>query len=83
MGKVDRLCNRVVPFAALFWALGNVSDQHLTLHPGPTSLHRRTQSSMSLYFHSWFTIILNKDAPPPPPFSYLGVLFIYGYTCSH
>ena len=24
MGKVDHLCNRVEPFAALFWALGIV-----------------------------------------------------------
>ena len=23
MGKVDRLCNRVEPLAALFWAIGN------------------------------------------------------------
>ena len=41
MGKVNRLRNRVEPFAALFWALEIVL-------PGPASLHRRTQC-MSLF----------------------------------
>ena len=46
MGKVDRLPNKVEPFAVLFWT------------PDPArqpaaALHRRTQS-MSLYVHSLF-----------------------------
>ena len=56
MGKMDRLRNKVEPFAALFWALGIV----LSHHSDPASLHRRT-GSMSLYGHvacmvveSWF-----------------------------
>ena len=52
MDKVDRLCNRVEPFAVLFRALGIVCTcQHLTLPAGPASQHRRTQS-MSLFGHS-------------------------------
>ena len=58
MGKVDRLRNRVEPFAILFWTLGVVCTvlactcQHLTLPEGPESLHCRTQSQ-PLYGHSW------------------------------
>ena len=44
--SVDRLCNRVEPFAALFWTRGIVLTN--TLPAGPASLHRRTQS-MSRY----------------------------------
>ena len=63
MGKVDRLHNRVEPFAALFWALGNVrTNQHLNLPAGLASLHRRTQC-MSLYNQSWLNS--QQDALPP------------------
>ena len=67
MGKVDRLCNRVEPFAALFWALSIISTvqyllTHLTLPVGLASLHRRTQS-MPLY-----DSILNKDSLASPLF---------------
>ena len=71
MSKVDRLRNRVEPFAALFWALDIVLAN--TWPCPPASLHRRTQS-MSLHGHS-FSIIF-EDAWSPPPF-YLGMLFIY------
>ena len=47
MGKVDRLLNRVEPFAALFWAVGILTCQRLTQPAGPASLHR-----MSLYGHT-------------------------------
>ena len=72
---MDRLRNRVEPFAALFWALGNVQycSQHLTLFADPASLHCRIQS-MSLYGHSWFNYQRRRAGPPP---SYLGMLFIY------
>ena len=81
MGKVNRLCNRVEPFAALFWALGNVqysTCQHLTLPAGPASLHRSTQS-MSLYGLSLGQFSAKTRCPLP--FSYLGILFIY--ACNH
>ena len=75
MGKGDRLHNRVDLFAALFWALVIVHTcQHLTLPAGPASLHRCTQS-MSLFGYSWFNSQRRRIAPPP--FSYLGMLFIY------
>ena len=64
MGKVDRLRNRVEPFAALFLALGNVLDP----------ARRRTQI-MSLYGHCWFN---SQRRSAAPPLSYLGMLFIYG-----
>ena len=58
MGKVDRLQNTVFePFAALFWALGNVlatnTIKHMTLPAGLVIVGS----------------IRNDDAPPPPPFS--------------
>ena len=64
MGKVDRLRNRVEPFAALF---RHSTCQHMTLPAGPASLHRRTQS-MSLYVwigHSWFNSQLRRVVPTP------------------
>ena len=70
MGKVDRLHNIVEPFAALFWAL----DIVLTLPAGLASLHHCTQS-LFLYSHSWFNS-QRSCVGLPPPFSYLGILFI-------
>ena len=82
MGKVDRLCNRVQPFAALFWALG------IETWPCPSarhsSMHRRTQS-MSLYgWRSWFNSQRRRVASPPR-FSCLGMLLIFGlyYKCNN
>ena len=67
MGKVDRLRNRGEPFAALFWGLGIVLVLYLpTLDP----------ARMSLYGQSWFNSQRRRiDAL----FSYLGMLFIYGW----
>ena len=61
MGKVARLCNRVEPFTALFWAF-DIVLAHLTLPAGLASLHRRTQS-MSLYSICMVIVgsILNED----------------------
>ena len=76
MGKVDRLHNRVEPFAALF----GLSALYLpTPDPArrPASLHRRTQS-MSLYGHNWFNS--QRRRVGPSPYSYLGLLFIYAPT---
>ena len=39
MGKVDCLCNRVEPFAALFWALNNVCYLSTYVCPTPTLLY--------------------------------------------
>ena len=67
MGKVNRLRNRVEPFIALIWALGNVlKPTPYTLHAGPASPQRRTQS-MSLYGHSWFKSQRRRAGHPPFP----------------
>ena len=76
MGKVDRLRTRVEPFLICFW-LSAMYLPHVTMPAGPTSLKRSTQS-MSLNSHSWFN---SQEDTLPPPFSYLGMLFIYG--CSY
>ena len=39
MGRVDCLCNRVEPFAALFWALNNVCYLSTYVCPTPTLLY--------------------------------------------
>ena len=66
MGKVDRLLNRVEPFAALFWALGNVLAN---------TLHRHTQT-MSLYEKSWFHSQRRRAGSHPFPIKagYLSML---------
>ena len=74
MKKVNRLRNRIEPFAALFWALGNVLYlPNLTLPTGLVSLHRRTQG-MSLYgqaactvVESWFNSKRRRAGHPPFP----------------
>ena len=66
MGKVDRLRNRVEPFAFMFWALGILlTYQHLTLPTGPGITPHKACP---------FVFIVG----PPPPFPiYLFLLFIY------
>ena len=71
MGKVERLHNRVEPFAALFWALVIVCTcQHLTLPAGPVSLHRRIHTecpymvAACTVVSSWFNSQRRSDAPP-------------------
>ena len=73
MGKVDRLRNRIKPFAATFWALGIV---FAITWPCPLAWHHSTtvHKSMFLYGHSWFKSQRRRVCPP---FSYLGLLFIY------
>ena len=68
MGKVDRLRNRVEPFAALLWALGIECTYILTLDPArwPGITPPPYTQSMSLQY--MVCLILNKDALPPPPF---------------
>ena len=76
MDKVDRLCNRVEPFAVLFRALGIVCTcQHLTLPAGPASLNAVQKACPYMVIVG---SILNEDAYRlPPPF--LSRLFIYAY----
>ena len=82
MGKADRLCNIVQPFAALFWDLGNVcTRQHLTLLAGPAFIVHKACP----YIQYMVSVgsIPNKDASAPSPFlSYLGMLFIYALNRS-
>ena len=81
MDQVDCLRNRVEPFPALFWALGTVL--YLPI-PNPA---RRTGITPPMYMYKacpYMVIVgssLIDDAlPPPPPCSYLGLLFIHGYV---
>ena len=65
---MDRLRNRVEPFAALFWA------------PDPACRPGITYTSMSLYGYTVVGSIVNEEALYPPPLSYLGILSMYGLT---
>ena len=71
MAKVDRLRNRVEPFASLFWALGNV-----LANTYPPARHPSTAVHKACPYMVIDGLIFNEDAPSPP-FSYLGMLFIY------
>ena len=53
---MDRLRNRVEPFAALFWA------------PDPACRPGITYTSMSLYGYTVVGSIVNEEALYPPPF---------------
>ena len=64
VNKILKISNGIEPFATLFWALVKSTSQQLTLHAGPASLHRRTQS-MSLYGHSWFNSLRRRAGYPP------------------
>ena len=78
MGKVDHLHNRVEPFAAQFWDLGivlaNTSDpaRRPSITPPPYTKHVLIWSLLSVQF--------STKTRYHPPFSYLGMLFIYGYA---
>ena len=64
MGKVDRVRNRVEPFAALFWTLGIDLPTPDPARRPAASLHCRTQS-MSL--NGPIGSILYEDAKTPFP----------------
>ena len=66
MGKVDRLHNKVEPFAALFWAC---------LTPDPARRPGITQQPYTKHLLICFNSQGRHVAPAP--FSYLGILFIY------
>ena len=64
MGKVDRIRNRVEPFAALFWAF-----EHPVCRPGMTPrIHKASP------FLVQFSMTQTRC---PPSLSYLDILFIY------
>ena len=65
MGKVDRLRNRVEPFAALFWALGIVLANTWSCPSAGQALLRRRTQSMTLYGHRWFNSQRERVGPPP------------------
>ena len=79
MLKVDRLHNKVEPFAALFWALGIVY-----LAPDParrhsTAVHKACPSMVMLPVQWWWRVgLILKEDSCPLPLSYLDMLFIYG-----
>ena len=71
------LCNRVEPFAALFWALGIV-QLHANTGPGLLARHHGTavHKAWTLYGHCWFNSQRRRIAPPP---FYLGpVIYLCG-----
>ena len=77
MGKVNRLLNRIEPFAVLFWGLGIVgtcTNAHILLQvtqpAGLVSLNHSTVRHWKVRFN------LQKKRRPPS-FSHLDVLFIY------
>ena len=59
MGKVDRLCKRVEPFAALFGLLAMYASQHCP----PAWYHNTAVYSQSIYGQSWFNSQRRRAAP--------------------
>ena len=86
MGKVDRLCHRVEPFAVLFWALGIVLAN---TWPCPPARHHSpaVQSAFPymviLIVRRWRICSTLTEDTLPPPFSYLGTIYlrVYPMTC--
>ena len=74
MGKVDRLCNRVVPFAVLFWALGIVLANTANTGLCPPARHHSTAVHKACPYMVIVGSILNEDA-----FSSLGILHVFIY----
>ena len=65
MGQVDRLRNRIEPFAALFWALGIALANTC---PCPPARHHSTAVHKVFSFMVIVGSILSEDALPPPLF---------------
>ena len=63
MAKVDRLRNRVEPFASLFWALGNV-----LANTYPPARHPSTAVHKACPYMVIVGSILSKEALHPLPF---------------
>ena len=80
MSKGDCLCNRDEPFAAFFWALGNVQVLDNTCRACWPSI-TPSPYTLGMFLHIWSMVIgasiLNEDEPGPPSFFYLDMLFIY------
>ena len=73
MGKVDRLRNRVNPFTALFWALGNVLTN---IGPCPPGRCHSTAVHKACPYMVIIGSILNEDALPPPLSRYIIYLWL-------
>ena len=76
MRKMDHTCNKVEPFAALFWAFGIVLGN---IWPcPPPARHHSTAVHKACSFMVRVGSILKEDALSFPPFLYLGMLLFYG-----
>ena len=73
MGKVYRLRNRVEPFAALFWALGNVLANTWPWQP---ALHHSTAVHKACPYMVIVGSILIKTRPAPPLFLSRYVIYL-------
>ena len=80
MGKVDRLRNRLKPFAALFWALG-IGLANTWPCPRQPGITPQPYTKACPYFVIDGSILNDDTLPPPPLLSYLGMLFIYAQNC--
>ena len=78
MGKVDRLRNKVEPFAALFWALGIDPARWPGITPSPYTKHVLIWSCCLYGMWRVGSILIDNVLSLSPRFSYLGMLFIYG-----
>ena len=76
MGKVARLSNKVESFAIL--GSQNCPCQHLASGQCTPAWHNSTAVQAAWPYRDILGSIPKEDALPPPPFSYLGLLFIYG-----
>ena len=66
MSKVDLLCNRVEPFAALFWALGTVLAGNWPCPPAHGITPLPYSQRVLMYGHGWFSSQQRRVAPHPP-----------------
>ena len=79
MGKVNCLRNRFEPLAALLWALGIVLDN---TWPCPPDCHCSTAIHKAWLI--WSSLVqFSTKTYCPPTFSYLCMLFIYGWKWRH
>ena len=77
MSKVDRLRNRVEPFAALFWALGiNLANTW----PCPPARQNSTAVHKACPYMVIVGSILSEDALPPPLFLSRYIIYLWS-TC--
>ena len=83
MGKVDRLRNKVEPFAALIWALGSVYLPTTDPARRPSITPQQYTKLVLIYDHaactvveSWFNFSTKTRCPLPPIFLSKYVIFL-------